>query len=1077
MRKSIFLVIAFTGMVFLSSAQNNVRLFDQAMKLKSVIVRINADAFTATTFIEMEFFNPNDKEIEGLYRFQLHPGQVITAFQLELNGRYREGTIEEKWKARNAYNSIVGKRIDPALLQMDGLNFYRLNIYPVPAKGTRRITMTIQQRLKANDNRVSYLLPFTGKDTTAYFKTDIRIYHNQSIPLISKGLLPQKSFISSRNEYAFQWESEDIALSKPIAFFIPLHDDQFTYCTRQANGKNHFAVHYRPSVPAYTEIHPKKITVFWDVSASADKRQTGREINFLQQYISYHAIEQLTIIPFNYKITDTAVYNTVKGFNSRWEQYIRSLEYDGATQLGILDFSSCKSDVVFLFSDGKNTFGNSRPKTGNALVYCINTSATAYPDVLTEIAGTGGGCYIDLHRKTLGEAIALAGRSENWLLKIISSGGKSIVEQQLPIRVSSSLFINGTTDRNDAVFSFVFGTNNTISKTEQMYMTGSGNCGTAAMERINMFEQFEQIVKTHSWEDMLEFGLKEKVVTPYTSYIVLERAEDYVRYNISPPKELEEECKELGFVKKDSKTQRQQMREKDEFEILNAVAGYYNSKLKQWDEKVPPISITVSEMRMSKTNELENKETKNISASVSSINGELVQSGIPGNSRGLSEVVITAYGMRRLQRNLGYTATQIRSPDLFISGTVENVLQGRVAGLDVSGNALPGGSSSIIIRGNRTLTGNNRPLFVLDGLPIEENINDFISIDQVETITVLKDAAASALYGCRAANGAIVIESKKAKPFYRYNSEFPSYRLKNMEEVDYLQEIKSAPYTDKQSLYRQLKISYGNDPGFYFDVAQHFFETGMRQEALPVLMNAAEAADGDYRVLKAIGYTLESWKYFDEAASLYGYLLQLTPDNLSAYRDLAWAFYQQKRYQEAIDILYKAISRDFGNQEDQLRSFKALLLSELNAVVAIHRDKISTAAIPAVLLRPMPVDLRIVVDGNKIDFYNVGIQEPGGTVCSNEKPVSKKGGYLNKSGYYYYNGPQEYQLKHAAAGRYRISVDRYDYRHLDYYPGRVPSFVRITAFRNFGKENQTICVENVIVDNQHGRIEIGEVNW
>ena len=103
------------------------------MQLKNCNIRVQSGQFTASTFVEMEFYNPNDKVLEGLHQFELNPGQVITAFQLELNGKYRDGTLEEKWKATNAHNSIVGKRIDPALLSMDHNNFYSLRIYPVPS--------------------------------------------------------------------------------------------------------------------------------------------------------------------------------------------------------------------------------------------------------------------------------------------------------------------------------------------------------------------------------------------------------------------------------------------------------------------------------------------------------------------------------------------------------------------------------------------------------------------------------------------------------------------------------------------------------------------------------------------------------------------------------------------------------------------------------------------------------------------------------------------------------------------------------------------------------------------------------
>jgi hypothetical protein len=155
MRKHILSVSIFIFSVIQISAQAK---WDRQMELKNCSIDVKADMFTATTFIEMEFYNPNNSELEGLHQFELKPGQVITGFQLDLNGKYRDGSIEEKWKATNAYNTIVGKRVDPALLTMDYADHYSLRIYPVPANGSRRITMTIQQLLTREKNNLLYSL-------------------------------------------------------------------------------------------------------------------------------------------------------------------------------------------------------------------------------------------------------------------------------------------------------------------------------------------------------------------------------------------------------------------------------------------------------------------------------------------------------------------------------------------------------------------------------------------------------------------------------------------------------------------------------------------------------------------------------------------------------------------------------------------------------------------------------------------------------------------------------------------------------------------------------------------------------
>src|SRR4030095_4457782 len=136
---------------------------------------IKANQFTATTYIQMEFCNATEREIEGLYQFELQPHQVITAFQLDLNGKYRDGSIEEKWKATNSYNAIVGKRIDPALLTMDYPGHYRLRIYPVPAKGCRKVTMTIQELFMADKDELSYTLPLNIMNPVRQFRLDISV--------------------------------------------------------------------------------------------------------------------------------------------------------------------------------------------------------------------------------------------------------------------------------------------------------------------------------------------------------------------------------------------------------------------------------------------------------------------------------------------------------------------------------------------------------------------------------------------------------------------------------------------------------------------------------------------------------------------------------------------------------------------------------------------------------------------------------------------------------------------------------------------------------------------------------------
>lgn len=148
----------------------------------------------------------------------------------------------------------------------------------------------------------------------------------------------------------------------------------------------------------------------------------------------------------------------------------------------------------------------------------------------------------------------------------------------------------------------------------------------------------------------------------------------------------------------------------------------------------------------------------------------------------IDEVVVTALGMKRDRKGLGYAAQDLKGSDLNKAGTtgLSDALQGKLSGVDIRpSSGMPGASSQIIIRGARSFTGNNTPLYVVDGMPIQST-PDFstgqsvtgtdyadrsIDIDpnDIETINILKGQAAAALYGIRASNGVVVITTKSGR--------------------------------------------------------------------------------------------------------------------------------------------------------------------------------------------------------------------------------------------------------------------------------------------------------------------------
>ncbi|WP_439583895.1 SusC/RagA family TonB-linked outer membrane protein [Dyadobacter bucti] len=145
---------------------------------------------------------------------------------------------------------------------------------------------------------------------------------------------------------------------------------------------------------------------------------------------------------------------------------------------------------------------------------------------------------------------------------------------------------------------------------------------------------------------------------------------------------------------------------------------------------------------------------------------------LDADTRQLSEVVVTAFGIQREKKALGYTVQEIKGSALTESRStnVANALSGKIAGVRIQSNGGPGSGSTIQIRGSSSVSGNNQPLIVIDGVPMEQTANKTlgggiseVNPDNIKEMSVLKGPNAAALYGSRAANGVILITTKNGQ--------------------------------------------------------------------------------------------------------------------------------------------------------------------------------------------------------------------------------------------------------------------------------------------------------------------------
>lgn len=232
------------------------------------------------------------------------------------------------------------------------------------------------------------------------------------------------------------------------------------------------------------------------------------------------------------------------------------------------------------------------------------------------------------------------------------------------------------------------------------------------------------------------------------------------------------------------------------------------------------------------------------------------------DNQSLNEVVVTALGQRTSKRSLGTAQQQVKGSEIAETQRENfiNALQGRIAGVEViNTSGVPGASSSITIRGISSISGSNQPLFVIDGLPIDNKTLstsaffseassttsqanrgvDFtnraadINPEDIETLVVLKGPEAAALYGIEAANGAIVITTKRGKAgvgVVEYSNSFRVEATRAKPEIQrvYGQGASGTPFTTNTS-FSYFGPEYAPGTQFY-DNIDEFFQTALTQK-------------------------------------------------------------------------------------------------------------------------------------------------------------------------------------------------------------------------------------------------------
>ena len=558
------------------------------MQLQELSMDILVMGQTAVTTMEMTFYNPNDRVMEGEFEFPLSNGQEVSRFALDIDGKLREGVVVDKALGRQAFEDIARRNVDPGLLEKTEGNNFRARVYPMPAQGVRRILIAFEQELSQKDGRDFYFLPIASGVKLKHFKLRTEVVSRMVKADIENTL--QLNFGQSRNSYISEVKKDNYTLDKNIGLTFPKIDKpQLLTATKGTDSYLYGNIALEKQSLREKE-KPKSIGILWDISSSSQKRDFAKEFALLDAYFKEIKEVKVALTTFHIRSSPAIPFKVENGNWQELRQYLEKLIYDGATDPQAMLFPP-ESDEYFLFSDGIFNF---RDKNFDftrligqlhAPVNVVSSQLVANMDKLQYLSGATGGSFINLNTQEVSQAVkALQYQAFQVLDYKVKKGNVVNLYPQKGTLVGENFTFSGYLNSEDATLVVSLGYPNKVIVEKELTFsknTAASDEEFALLRRVWAEKKIAQLRREGAESKAIDVvGRRYGIVTEGNSLIVLETAEDYVRYQITPPKELEQEYNKLSSEINSEKMEEQK-------EALERVIELSKEQTSWWQTSYP----------------------------------------------------------------------------------------------------------------------------------------------------------------------------------------------------------------------------------------------------------------------------------------------------------------------------------------------------------------------------------------------------------------------------------------------------------------------------------------------------------
>ncbi|MCK5895574.1 MAG: DUF2135 domain-containing protein [Cocleimonas sp.] len=552
--------------------------------LTQLNVETDIVANIATSTYEFVFHNPNHRPLEGELVFSLFEGQHVVDYALQINGRYRQASVVPKAKAKEAFENTIRAKIDPAVIEKTIGNNFKTRLYPLPAKGDKRIKITLQEVLESKNAHFQYRIPFVNSQPLEKLSLHINLLDVVSQPISNyAGMTFDKT---TQGQY-ITFKKANAVIKQPITLQIKQQKQPSTFFqTRGKDGFIYTTLTQPKSSKSEIRERPKHLAILWNTSHSNQDRNKKKDLNFLNQLIQTTGKVKIQLIAFSNNsqlLHPSTTFCAEKVSCPEGKRFsvlrnqLNQLHFDGTSDYSKLNISALSVDEVLLFSNGIKTLFDAELKGINKPITVINSALKADTNLLMGIARQSKGRFIDMSKHSAIDAFQQFLNQQNKVR--VLSASKNIKREN----IFTSLNNNRLTliAKTDALFKTGWITvelTEKNKKTQKVIRLANATPVKIALNSLWGAQKINELSANYKKNKpaMIRLAQQHKVLTRDMSLIVLDRVEDYVRYEIMPPHGLRQRYTKLLALKKDKTLYEKEQALIESIQLLQTQKIWYN---------------------------------------------------------------------------------------------------------------------------------------------------------------------------------------------------------------------------------------------------------------------------------------------------------------------------------------------------------------------------------------------------------------------------------------------------------------------------------------------------------------------